>query len=223
MKTAMSKQNTLGKKLYELSDKIKPVLGVDIYKPVQQLSFNIKHFLDLDLYMDTADRRLLEQVIIPYFIANEEYQKILFVGCDWYTKHYRKVFASKEYWTIEIDPAKARYGSEKHHIIDYVQNLDAHFNNNYLDLIICNGVLGYGLNNKDDIEETFSKCFHSLRNGGILILGWNDMPEYKFLPLQDYKSLKKFQPYVFPELSTSQYFTNTDNNHIYNFYIKQSA
>jgi hypothetical protein len=44
MKTAMSKQNTLGKKLYELSDKIKPVLGVDIYKPVQQLSFNIKHF-----------------------------------------------------------------------------------------------------------------------------------------------------------------------------------
>lgn len=223
MITSTTKQNILGKKLYELSIKVKPVLGFDIYKPVQQLSFNIKHFLDFDLYMDTADRRLLEEVIIPYFIAKEEFHKILFVGCDWYTKHYKKVFKDKEYWTIEIDPAKVRYGSQKRHIIDGVQNLDAHFNNNYLDFIVCNGVLGWGLNDKDDIEATFTKCFQSLRNGGILILGWNDIPECKLLPLQKYQSLKKFKSYVFPELSTSQYFTNTDNQHIYNFYIKQSA
>lgn len=222
MITSTTKQNLLGKKLYELSVKAKPVLGFDIYKPVQQLSFNIKHLLDFDLYIDTADRRLLEEVIIPYFIAKDEFYKVLFVGCDWYTKHYKKVFKDKEYWTLEINPAKVRYGSPKHHLIDSVQNIDAHFSNNYLDLIICNGVLGWGLNDKEDIEETFSKCFQCLRNGGIFLLGWNDIPE-RILPLQEYQSLQKFKPYVFPELATSQYFTNTDNQHIYNFYIKQEV
>jgi hypothetical protein len=27
---------------------------------------------------------------------------VLFVGTDWFTKHYDRLFAASEYWTIEI-------------------------------------------------------------------------------------------------------------------------
>src|SRR5882724_8239237 len=54
----------------------------------------------LNLHLNTDDRRVLEKVILPYFASQSEFLRILFVGCDWYTKPYGKYFKEKEYWTI---------------------------------------------------------------------------------------------------------------------------
>jgi SAM-dependent methyltransferase len=101
-------------------------------------------------------------------------------------------------------------------------DLADHLPENYLDLIICNGVFGWGLNDKEEVEKAFLGCHQCLRQGGVLVIGWNDTPEKKPFPLENCESLSKFSPYVFPPLSTSQYqnFAEDTDKHVYNFYIK---
>jgi len=170
-------------------------------------------------YLDAPDRHLLEKVIIPYLVSQADLKRVLFVGCEWYTKPYESLFKQKEYWTIELDPDNAIYGA-RNHIVDRVQNLTRYFSNDYFDLIICNGIIGYGVNTLPDMEETFAQCFQCLRAKGILVVGWNDIPERNIPPFENCNSLNQFYSYIFPPISTSKYLTNTHYRHAYNFYIK---
>ena len=70
----------------------------------------------------SEDRQLLETNILMYLRDDPAINRILFVGCEWYTKHYEKFFKSKDYWTLEIDPAKRRYGGRRH-IVDSLKIL----------------------------------------------------------------------------------------------------
>jgi SAM-dependent methyltransferase len=167
------------------------------------------------------DRRLMEEVILPYFASKKEFNRILFVGCDWYTKTYNKIFNNKEYWTIDIDRNKSKFGSSNH-LVDSLTNLDNYFNTNYFDVIFCNGVFLVGaMDERKIIEKAFEKCFSCLRHDGILVVGWNNTPELRPFPLNECQSLNLLQPYIFPPLSTFQYPTNTHYKHTYNFYIKK--
>ena len=188
----------------------------------------IKNFLfRQEIPLVTNDRRILEQKIIPYFLEKEEFTKVLFVGCGSYTKHYEKWFKHKqEYWTIDINPFKKIFGAKKH-IVDSSSNLNLYFKENYLDLIICNGVFGHGLDEREDVDKAYGACYQCLRNGGVLIIGWNDDAEP--FPLATSESIKKFKPFIFTPLSNSssqisiaQYMNLTDGSesHVYNFYIK---
>src|SRR5882762_2282845 len=60
--------------------------------------------LGIDLYLRTDDRRVLEQIILPYFAERSEFSRVLFVGCDWYTRGYARIFRAKTYITLEIEP-----------------------------------------------------------------------------------------------------------------------
>jgi SAM-dependent methyltransferase len=177
--------------------------------------------MDREIPIVNHERYILEQKIIPYFIQDPSWQRILFVGCGSYTKHYYKWFAAKEYWTIDYNPMKAIYGSKKH-ITDSLTNLNLHFQPNQLDAIICNGVFGWGLNEREDVEKAFSACFDSLKTGGILVIGWDDIPEKKPFPLNSCQSINQFTPYQFPPLKTPEYSHQEDlsDKHRYNFYIK---
>jgi SAM-dependent methyltransferase len=177
--------------------------------------------LGREMPLITHDRYILEQKIIPYFVERKEFAKVLFVGCGSYTKHYEKWFEKKEYWTIDINPMKKIYGA-KNHITGSMSDLKLHFKDNDLDLILCNGVFGWGLNDKKDVEEAFSGCYESLREGGVLVVGWDDVPDKKPFPLESCESLSRFQPYFFPPLSTSEYrhLTDKSDRHVFNFYIK---
>ena len=46
----------------------------------------------------------------------------------------------------------------KRHIIGYLRQIGEYFEENSLDAIICNGVLGFGLNDPQEIENSFGKC-----------------------------------------------------------------
>ena len=180
--------------------------------------------LGRDVSIINHERYILEQKIIPYFANRKEVVKVLFVGCGSYTKHYQRWFRNQEYRTIDINPLKRIYGA-KNHITDSMSNLKHHFKPNDLDLIICNGVFGWGLNEKQDVEEAFAACFECLGDGGVLIIGWDDTPETKPFPLETCESLNQFQPYLFPPLNTSQYINSSDenNHHVYNFYFKPAC
>ena len=173
-----------------------------------------------DLHLNRPDRRLLEDTIIPYFVEGREFQKILFVGCDWYTKPYKKYFKNKEYWTIDIDKDKRKYGT-KNHIIDSIEKLSKYVNGNYFDVIFFTGVFGHGLNSREATEEAINQCFQCLRKGGVLVFGWNDIPELAPFPvIQECQNLKRFDSYFFAPLSSSKYVVPDELKHTFVFYKK---
>ena len=108
------------------------------------------------------DRILLERTIFRHLLDRPEYHRILFVGCAWYTQHYPRWFAQKEFYTIEIDPALARFGAQRHRI-DSCENIDRHFDTDSLDCVILNGVYGFGLNALPAITRTFEGIHAVLR------------------------------------------------------------
>jgi SAM-dependent methyltransferase len=188
---------------------------------VRRIVRDIKSVFGVESYLENEDRRVLERIIFPYFLQTVTYKDVLFVGCDWYTRGYNKRFEEKKnYWTIEIAPAREKYGA-KQHIIDELQNLGRHFRPGALDVILCNGVFGWGLNAKADVEQAFRACCDCLRDGGVLVIGWDDIEERCPFPLEECQSLHAFKPFVFPPLGTAEYVTDTPYRHTYTFYIKQ--
>jgi SAM-dependent methyltransferase len=174
-----------------------------------------------DVFHLTPDRLILEEEIFPYFINRKEFQRVLFVGCEWYTKPYNKYFKNKEYWTIEIEPKRAKYGAKKH-IIDSITNLSEHIQNNYFDAIIFNGIFYLGeVDKKDEVEKAVDQCYEALKSSGIFVVGWNDTEKIVPFPLTEIDSLSQFQPYIFPALGKQSYLTKANNRHTYSFYMKE--
>jgi hypothetical protein len=169
--------------------------------------------------LETEDRRILEDVILPYFAQNKAFSRILFIGCAVYTWHYKRIFTHKEYWTMEPNSFRAMFGAKKH-IIAYMGQINQYFAEGTLDVIVCNGVIGHGLNNPTAIEDSIKKSYDCLSEGGVLVIGWNDLKQFVFLPIEECKNLQLFQPYIFPPLGTAEYLANPKWRHIYNFYIK---
>ncbi|MGL5805511.1 MAG: class I SAM-dependent methyltransferase [Xenococcaceae cyanobacterium] len=166
------------------------------------------------------DRRILEKKILPYFANPEQFSKILFIGCESYTEHYKEYFHKQEYWTLEIDPDKSKFGASNH-VIDSITNITSHFCANYFDAIICNGLFLIDIvDDKQEIETAIDGCYKCLKPNGIFLLGWNDIEELRPYYLEEYQNLTQFTPYRFPPLNTNQYQTKTTYKHTYNFYIK---
>lgn len=172
----------------------------------------------LGFRLQTEDRELLENTILPFFTTRAK--TVLFIGCEWYTKNYCQYFAKSDYWTLEADPAKKVYGSQQH-IADYAQNMASHFQSDFFDLILCNGVLGWGLNTPEDVERACAGFATCLKPKGILMIGWNDHPQHRpNPPITEIKSLKLLSPYIFPLLNSSAHRCQRSLNHVFNFYQK---
>ena len=178
-----------------------------------------RNALGLPNRMRTRDRDTLEQVILPAYAARSDIRTVLFVGCAWYTKHYEKMLPGRAYLTIDPDPWKKRFGSRRH-IVAGLERLDEHVAAGSLDLIVCNGVFGWGLDDRDDCERAFDSCFTALRPAGELIIGWNDVAEHRPLALASLRSLARFRASVFAPLGASQYLANPENQHVFNFYVR---
>lgn len=222
-----------------------------LLRRASRVPFLVKDFLGLKTPLHTHSRYVLERIIIPYFVSRMDMKTALFVGCDWYTKHYQKLFRGMEYWTIDPDPKKKRYGF-RNHVVDLLENLYYYFPSGYFDLIICIGVYGWGLNQKEQCELALRNCFDCLREGGEFVLGWDDLPEdspsspisrhyhvsfeelrslgwHRPVPLEELESLKAFRRQRFAPLATWRYPTTWQYLgkgpfcHIYDFYVKRNA
>ena len=181
----------------------------------------LKLKLGLTVKLKFDDRHVLEDIIMPEL--SEKAQNVLFVGCEYYTKFYRNFFKDAEYWTIEIDPEKVRWGAGEKHIIDGLQNIADHFSDCSLDLIICNGVYGWGLDQKQDIENAIDGCHKTLKPGGLFVFGWNNIPERTPVSLDSIQAFRKFDTFCFDKLNTVSHQCQGDYNHTFNFYQKPGA
>ena len=178
-----------------------------------------RHALGLPSRWVTEDRRILEQLILPEYAERPEISRILFVGCAAYTQQYGQFFAGGEYWTIDPVARRRRYGSTRH-IVDTLQNLGQHVAPEYFDLIVCNGVLGWGLNTLADADAAFAACYSHARAGGELMLGWNDIaPRNRVVP-EDIPALSCFEKRPFGSAQLTRWKVDAVNRHVFDFYRK---
>lgn len=166
-----------------------------------ELFVKLRPSTELAFALETKDRRIFEDVILPHVSREAQYQRILFVGVQMYTRHYeRDYFSHKDLWTIDLDPRAARYGARRH-IIDSITSIGAHFGAGTLDVIICNGILGRSLNEEGEMERaTFRACHACLRTAGLFVLGWDESPARPF-SAEEHRPLGGFEPCGFPPLS----------------------
>jgi len=180
----------------------------------------VRRRLGLPTPLDTADRRILEETIFPYYRSDTGFKKVLFVGCAIFTSHYqRQFFADQEFWTLEPEFYQARFGSTNH-LIAPIEDASKHFSPGYFDVIYCNGIYGWGVDTLAQGEAAFAQCHSCLRSGGHLVFGWNDVPQRTPFSLDGIQSRKAFRHFQFPPLDTWRYFTKTRHRHVFDFYQK---
>ncbi len=165
-----------------------------------------------------ADRRVLEQIIIPFVLSRFAPRRVLEVDREPYEAFYNEFFVGRELWTIDWDEAKALFGA-RHHIVDDAANLRSHFPERYFDFVLMNGVFGWGLNEREAVERAFDAVHAVLAPSGIFVLGWNDTPDLVPVPLAQVQALQQFAPYFFPPLGGTSFKCSTCE-HTYNFYVR---
>lgn len=183
------------------------------------LVMRLKVMMGREVRIHSEERQLLEGTIIPHFAAREDIRKVLFVGCNPYTAHYVNLWPNTEYWTIDIDARQRRFGAANH-IVDSVENLTDHFELGYFDLILLNGVIGFGVNTLEGAERTVEACAAMLREGGELLVGWNQSPPYNPVEADKLKALGAFRPKPFAPLGDWRIVCYGDMLHTYDFYVK---
>lgn len=161
---------------------------------------------------------MLERIIFPYLIVEKNPKRILDIGREDYQRFYNKFFFGRELWTIDRKRSRKEYGAERH-IVGDVKNLNNYFKDDYFDIIIMNGVFGWGLDKPEDIERTFGAIYETLRPGGILVFGYNNVPDLKPVKIKEIENLKKFKGFYFKPLGGVS-FTCINGQHTYNFYQK---
>jgi len=136
--------------------------------------------------MRSPDRDVLERQLLPAFGRDRAVRRVLFVGCAPYTRHYPRLLPTAECWTLDADPRRRLYGARQRHITATLQNLCVHMTGKPpFDLIVCNGVLGWGLDAPADAQRAMAECHDALRRGAWLLLGWNDVfPRNRVKPEQ---------------------------------------
>jgi SAM-dependent methyltransferase len=165
----------------------------------------------------TEDRRVLEDVIFERFRSDRGLRTALFVGVDSYTAHYPRYFAHLDFWTLDPNPEMARFGGRQH-LVAPLEQLADHFPSGYFDLIICNGVYGWGLDARAQCEAAFAHCHECLAPAGHLVVGWNDIPERRPVPFNQLASLQELQKCAFPPLGSWRFETDTPYRHTFDFY-----
>ncbi len=161
------------------------------------------------------DRNILESVIFPHILAKYNPKTILDIGREDYQLFYNDFFARQELSTIDMDPEHAEFGMPGHHTVDNAINLKKHYQDNYFDFILMNGVFGWGLDRETDVQKSFNAVFDILKPGGIFILGYND----DIVPINKIEGLNKLKKLNFEKLGTK--FNCNGGGHIYRFYIKK--
>ncbi len=170
-------------------------------------------------FLRTPDRRLLEGKIIPYFAGLRGVRRVLDIGCDWYTAGYPRLFPTQQYCSIDIDPEKAHFARGEHRVASLLE-LDQHMEAASVDLVIANGVFGWGVDGRADISLAMRQIERVLRADGCVVVGWNDTDERRPDPLAEILEAPGFAPFAIPNIKAASVVTDTAYRHTYHFFKK---
>lgn len=149
------------------------------------------------------NRRYLESTLIPMAATLVPDAQILYVGVAIYTRDYERRFRPATLYTLDVDPAVARYGARRHTTAS-ICDAEALYRPASFDLVFVFGVIGWGLDSHEDIEAAMESSWGLLKHGGVLVVSVDDIPSRNTVPLDEIKALTKFQPYAMPGLSVSR-------------------
>lgn len=200
------------RKLHRIADSMDRRFGRAIRRvaPIEKVWVGV---LD-GIVAQQSDRRHLRRHILPA-LGRLRPARILFVGVRGYTRGYGNFFVGSptEFWTCDIDPAAAIYGAPDRHVTDDVRNLDRAFPAAFFDVVIVNGVFGWGVNDTADIHRALLAIESILGSGGILLIGWNSdrVPDPDCVP-----AIRLFEPVGFSDLPHRKSFD--DVTHVYAWY-----
>lgn len=146
------------------------------------------------------NRRFLEQQIFGYLNslpADPRHPgRCLFLGMGEYTWHYPRLLRP-DFYSLDMDPAQAMYGAPGRHLTGSATEMATFYDAGFFDVVVANGLIGYGLNDQAGYERMLQQCHAVLKPGGLLILGYNDTPERAPFPVH-IDALGLFTPFVPP-------------------------
>lgn len=181
----------------------------------------VRRSLGLPVGVDAPDRRLLEDTILPHYAARADVHELLFVGTRWYTQPYEQWFARQRYVTLEIDPRAARWGSRTEHVTGSAADVATLFAAARFDLVVFNGVFGWGLDRRAEVERAVQGFCTVLRPGGELVVGWNDVALRRPFPFGELKALDGFERIEFAPLGLSVWQHPGGTRHRFEFFRRR--
>lgn len=171
----------------------------------------------------SADREVLEQVVLPHYARREDVERLLFVGVRWYTRHYPALLPGRRFISIDIDSSSARHavGSDRH-IVGDVRDVAHWLLPGSIDVAVFNGVFGWGLDDAAGMQRALSGLSTVLRARGELVMGWNNVARRCPFDWHALPALAAFEPLPFQPLGNqTRLDLATDNRHVYEFFVRR--
>ncbi|TKW61209.1 MAG: class I SAM-dependent methyltransferase [Blastochloris viridis] len=178
--------------------------------------------LGLPTPLKLPDRTFLERDVFGWLAAKPEVKRVLFAGIESYTWHYYRLLPDKAFFTIDISPQQEKWGRKGFHTVGSVTDLSRLYKPESFDVVVMNGLIGWGLDKKDDINRSFHEAYNVLAKGGLLIVGWPNEPKYIDFRLDELDGYALFKPYVPKALGLEQHRVEVSpwRRHTFDFLIK---
>lgn len=122
----------------------------------------------------------------------------MWIGVCPTTKGYYKKLAAQgaTVWTVDVDPAAAKFGNGAHHTIGDATALEAAYESSFFDAVFCNGVIGWGIDSEADQARCYTSMAQVLKPNGLLVFGWNTHKSRD--PLVSQLHAAHFVPFALP-------------------------
>jgi hypothetical protein len=119
-------------------------------------------------------RRFIHETLLPLLVA-VNCTTLLFVGIQGYNRRLARICTrlGLTLWTIDVDPAAARWGAPGRHIVGDVREVDRQIAPHFFDAAIMNGVLGYGVDDPEGAEAAIRALSTVVKQNGVVVIGWN--------------------------------------------------
>ncbi|MEY3466422.1 MAG: hypothetical protein RL603_2022 [Pseudomonadota bacterium] len=173
--------------------------GFAAWMPLERLARSIRKRIaiwrDEPMPLHTPDREFLEQRIFPFLNARAAAgQKLLFIGVAAYTRHYYPQLRYDVH-TIDFNRRAKKYGHAGRHVVGSATELTRFYGREF-DVIVANGLIGYGLDDREGFRRLLQMCHACLREGGVLILGYNDNASHLDFAVRDVEEYRGFVEFV---------------------------
>lgn len=167
-----------------------------------------------------ADRRVLEDVILRRYAERPSRQRVLFVGTRWYTQRYEELLRGHCFLSMDIDPRAARHGSTQGHVTECASRAQSRYEPRSFDVIVCNGVFGWGLDERAEVEAAVRGFHRLLRDGGELVVGWNDVAWRRPFAFGELEALQAYERFAFEPAGPPVLEVPGPNRHRFEFFRK---
>ena len=126
----------------------------------------------------SPDRAVLLRQVFPALRGASALSKnanVLWIGCRRYTKKYYAMLerGGAQCSSIDIEPSVMQWGRRGRHFVGDMLELPRIFPLVRFDTVLCNGVLGWGVDTPTDQLKAFEAMAAIMSPGGWLIVGWN--------------------------------------------------